>query len=196
MYSAFLFGPNHQRDYRPHQRMRVHAGMLQCASTTTRQLVQRATVRTWDAAERRRLKAEVNALRSRLRDLGFQYSDIGEELSRRYQLRPREAYRLAHGWTLEHAAGRFNARAAAEGADPHGRASMTISRLCEYEKWPHGGRKPSVYTLLILAQIYETCVVRLLDTLDFQNLRPQDRYILAQCAACRLRGQSGGACCD
>jgi hypothetical protein len=135
-------------------------------------------------------------LRARLRELGFPYSDIGEELSRVYRLRPREACRLGYGWTLEHAAAQFNARAAAEGADPHGRASMTTSRLCEYEKWPHGGRKPSVYTLLMLAQIYDTCVLRLLDTLDFENMRPQDRYILARCAACGLRDQSGAACCE
>lgn len=138
----------------------------------------------------------MDILRAQLRELGFSYSDISEELSRRYRLRPREAYRFAYGWTLEYAAARFNARAAAEGADPHGRASMTISRLCEYEKWPQGGRKPSVYTLLMLAQTYEACVLRLLDTLDLQNLRPPDRYILARCANCGLRSRGGGSCCD
>ncbi len=43
--------------------------------------------------------------------LGFSYDEIAAETGRRYPVRPREAYRLAWGWTLEQAAVRFNDRA-------------------------------------------------------------------------------------
>ena len=32
--------------------------------------------------------------------LGFPYDEIAAEIGRRYRVRPREAYRLAWGWTL------------------------------------------------------------------------------------------------
>src|SRR5579875_639121 len=101
---------------------------------------------------RRSFKAELSDLRERMCALGLGYAVIAVEMARRYQLRPREAYRLAHGWTLDKAAELFNARAAEVGADPHGRSSLQSTRLGEYEKWPTGfGRKPSPYALCVLA---------------------------------------------
>jgi transcriptional regulator with XRE-family HTH domain len=122
--------------------------------------------------------AEVDSLRERMRGVGFGYDEIAAELARRYRVRPREAYRLAYGWTPEQAAQRFNARAAKENADPEARASLTGSRLCEYEKWPAGARKPSVYVLVMLATIYDTDVLCLLDLADHEHLAPQDRLAL------------------
>lgn len=87
------------------------------------------------SAGRKGFKAELEGLCERMRAVGFGCDEIGAELARRYRLRPREAYRLAYGWTLDHAAARFNAHAASEGADPEGRATMTGPKLCEYEKW-------------------------------------------------------------
>ena len=130
------------------------------------------------AAGRKGFKAELDDLRERMRRLGLGYEEIAGEIARRYRLRPREAYRLAYGWTLDHAAARFNARAAREDTDPQARASLTGSRLCEYEKWPASGRKPSVYVLVMLAQMYETDVLCLLDLADHENLAPQDRLVL------------------
>jgi hypothetical protein len=121
------------------------------------------------AAGRKGFKAELDDLRERMRRLGLGYEEIAGEIARRYRLRPREAYRLAYGWTLEHAAARFNAHAAREGTDPQARASMTGTRLCEYEKWPSGERKPSVYALLMSAHLYETDVPCLLDPADHKN---------------------------
>jgi transcriptional regulator with XRE-family HTH domain len=110
------------------------------------------------AAGRKGFKAELDALRDRMRGLGFGYDEIAAEIGRRYRARPREAYRLAWGWTLEQAAARFNDRAARAEADPQARASLTGSRLSEWEHWPRTGRKPSVYALVMLAEIYETGV--------------------------------------
>ena len=93
----------------------------------------------------------MDGLRERMRGLGFSYDEIAAEVSRRYQVRPRQAYRLAWGWTLDQVAARFNELAASEGTDPDGRAGMTGPHLCELEQWPHSERKPSVYVLCLLA---------------------------------------------
>jgi len=113
-----------------------------------------------------------------MRGLGLGHDLIAAEMARRFRLRPRESYRLAWGWSLVQAASRFNALTATEGTDPQARASMTGSHLCEYEHWPSGGRKPSVYLLVMLAQLYETDVLSLLDLADHENLAPQDRITL------------------
>ena len=92
--------------------------------------------------------------------------------------RPREAFRLAWGWTLEQAAARFNGHAATRDADPEARASLTSSRLSEYEHWPRSTRKPSAYVLAMLAEIYETDVLCLLDLADHESLPQRDRLVL------------------
>jgi transcriptional regulator with XRE-family HTH domain len=125
-------------------------------------------------------KAELGKLRERMRGLGFSYDEIAAEVSRRYQVRPREAHRLAWGWTLDQAAGRFNDSAAREGTDPHGRASMTGPHLCEIEKWPYSERRPSAYVLCLLAVVYDTDVLCLLDLADHESLPQQDRLILTR----------------
>jgi len=122
--------------------------------------------------------AELDRLRERMRGLGFGHDEIAAELSRRYQARPREAYRLAWGWTLTQAAERFNERAAREGTDPQGRAGMTGAHLCEVEQWPGSDRKPSVYVLCLLACVYDTDVLCLLDLADHESLPQHDRLVL------------------
>jgi Helix-turn-helix domain len=112
-----------------------------------------------------------------MRALGFPYGEIAAEIARRYRARPREAYRLAWGLSLERAAARFNDHAARADADPETRASLTGSRLSEWEQWPRTGRKPSVYACM-LAEIYETDVLCLLDLADHESLPQQDRLVL------------------
>ncbi len=113
-----------------------------------------------------------------MRALGLTHDEIAAEVSRRFRARPREAYRLAWGWTLDQAAERFNERAAREGADPQARASMTGPHLFEAEKWPRSTRRPSVYVLSVLAAIYETDILSLLDLDDHENLPQHDRLVL------------------
>ena len=137
------------------------------------------TVPTVSAGVRRRgFKAEMDGLRDRMRGLGFSYDEIAAEVSRRYQVRPRQAYRLAWGWTQDQAAARFNELAAGEGTDPDGRASMTGPHLCEVEQWPNSERRPSVYVLCLLARVYETDVLCLLDLADHESLPQHDRLVL------------------
>jgi transcriptional regulator with XRE-family HTH domain len=137
------------------------------------------TVPTVSAGVRRKgFKAEMDGLRDRMRGLGFSYDEIAAEVSRRYQVRPRQAYRLAWGWTMDQAAARFNELAAGEGTDPDGRAGMTGPHLCEVEQWPNSERKPSVYVLCLLAGVYDTDVLCLLDLADHESLPQQDRLVL------------------
>jgi len=130
------------------------------------------------AAGGKGFKAKLDGLRERMRSLGFGYDEIAAEIGRRYRARPREAYRLAWGWTPEQAAARFNERAARADADPQTRASVTGSLLGEYERWPRSTRKPSVYVLFMLAGLYETDVLCLLDLADHESLPQQDRLVL------------------
>ena len=123
-------------------------------------------------------KPEMDRLRERMRGLGFSYDEIAIEVSRRYPVRPRQAYRLAWGWTLDKVAERFNELAAREGTDPEGRAGMSSPHLCELERWPDSERKPSVYVLCLLARVYETDVLCLLDLADHESLPQQDRLVL------------------
>jgi transcriptional regulator with XRE-family HTH domain len=126
----------------------------------------------------RGFKPEMDRLRERMRGLGFSYDEIAIEVTRRYAVRPRQAYRLAWGWTLDKVAERFNELAAREGTDPEGRAGMSSSHLCELERWPDSDRKPSVYVLCLLAKVYETDVLCLLDLADHESLPPHDRLVL------------------
>jgi transcriptional regulator with XRE-family HTH domain len=134
----------------------------------------------------RGFKPEMDRLRERMRGLGFSYDEIAIEVSRRYPVRPRQAYRLAWGWTLDKVAERFNELAAREGTDPEGRAGMSSSHLCELERWPDSDRKPSVYVLCLLARVYETDVLCLLDLADHESLPQHDRLILMR----RLRAET------
>ena len=130
------------------------------------------------AAGGKKFKAELDGLRERMRGLGFSYDKVAAEIGRRYRLRPRQAYRLAWGWSLEQAAARFNDRAARQDADPDARASLIANRLSEFEHWPRSSRKPSVYALVMLAELYETDVLCLLDLADHESLPQQDRLVL------------------
>ena len=145
--------------------------------------VRRAVPRVPVAGGRKGFKAELEDLRERMRGLGLGHTQIAGEIGRRYRVRPREAYRLAYGWTLDRAAARFNAHAAELGTDPQGRAALAGGRLCEYEKWPSSQRRPSVYVVCMLARLYDTDVLALLDLADHEHLPPQDRLALLRPAS-------------
>jgi hypothetical protein len=129
---------------------------------------------------RKGFKAELDSLRERMSAQGFRHDEIAAEIGRRYRVRPREAYRLAWGWSLEKAAARFNEHACRQEADAEGRASLTGSRPSEFEHWPRTARKPSVYVLVMLAEIYQTDVLCLLDFADHESLPQPDLLVLTR----------------
>jgi transcriptional regulator with XRE-family HTH domain len=119
-------------------------------------------------------KAELDSLRERMRGRGFGHDEVAAEIGRRYRVRPREAYRLAWGWSLEEAAERVSDYSGGNGAG----VGLNGLRLSELEHWPQNGRKPSVQVLFMLAEIYQTDVPCLLDFADHESLPEQDLLVL------------------
>jgi len=138
-------------------------------------------------------RAQQKEFRQRLRAEGNVDAAIAAEFSRRYRMRPRKAWRHAHGWTLREAAERINDLAAHDGLDSGSRAGMTAAHLCEYEEWPGGappgsgreptGRKPTPYILSLLARAYATTVPSLVDDADQAWLPRADRLVIGELAA-------------
>jgi hypothetical protein len=129
------------------------------------------------------LRAEKRALREKMLSAGLGYGDVAVEFGRRYQVRPRAAWREAHGWSLKEAAERINAFRGDIGLDPGGLASMTAPHLCERENWPGlgaepVGRKPTPRQLAVLAAVYGCAVLDLVDMFDREHLPPADLLVL------------------
>jgi tetratricopeptide (TPR) repeat protein/transcriptional regulator with XRE-family HTH domain len=117
-------------------------------------------------------KAYRDQQRERLTRLGVDGLQLIEQLLTdliRCGCRPREAWRLARELTQNEVAARFNQIR----GDPDSR--MRGSRICEYEKWPIGGVRPSARILKILAAVYETTWDRLVDIDDLAEMPADDR---------------------
>ncbi|OAA18815.1 hypothetical protein UG55_109918 [Frankia sp. EI5c] len=100
-----------------------------------------------------------------MRALGWSYREIALELRRNHRLNARVAYRLAHGWTQEDVARRWNERWPGTGSIKTGKA------ISYWEVWPAGsGRAPSARTLARLAELYHCRPGDLLDGLDSGEL--------------------------
>src|ERR1039457_244683 len=128
-------------------------------------------------------RAEQRKLRERMRGLGMSRAEITAEMARRYKLRPRAAWRIAWGWTLDEAAERYNALRAKD--ETQALASLTGSRLSEWENWPFSTRKPSVLSLCLLAEIYHAGVLELIDFHDREKLTTAELLTLGKAGATR-----------
>jgi transcriptional regulator with XRE-family HTH domain len=122
------------------------------------------------------VRAEQRKLREKMRALDVSCREITAEMSRRYNLRPRTAWRTALGWSLEEAAEHYNARRAAD--NPKLAAALTGSRLSEWERWPQSGRKPTLASLCVLAEIYKCGVRDLIDLDDREKMSSSDLLAL------------------
>jgi transcriptional regulator with XRE-family HTH domain/tetratricopeptide (TPR) repeat protein len=118
-------------------------------------------------------KAERDGIRLTLGSLGASPAIIAAELQRRFGLRPREAFRQAQGWTQDQVAARLNAAGT-------GAATYTGARVSDYERWPFGGRRPSITVLRSLGRIYETDVSRLVDLDDLESMPESETRALVQ----------------
>lgn len=118
-------------------------------------------------------KAQRDEIRLALGEFGAGTDMIAAELQRRFGLRPREAFRQAHGWTQDQVAAKLGVR----GSEL---AACTGARISDYERWPFGGRRPTVATLAALATIYETSASSLVDLDDLANMPPTDRIFLGK----------------
>jgi transcriptional regulator with XRE-family HTH domain len=124
-------------------------------------------------------KAERDALRLEMLAANCSHDLVAQEMQQRWGFRPREAHRHALGWSQDQVATQFTESAARLGADRGHQSPMIGTRIGEYERWPHGGRRPSTYVLTVLAALYRTTLDRLLDYDDYRHLPDQDRAVLA-----------------
>jgi len=127
--------------------------------------------------------AEKRELRERMRAASLDDRAIAAEFARRYRLRPRTAWREAHGWSLDQAAQKINTFTGDVGLDRGGLCAMTAPHLSEHEKWPGEGtrptgRKPSPYLLAVLARVYGCAVDDLVDLTDREHIPPADLLII------------------
>ncbi len=115
-----------------------------------------------------------NQLRKEMLADGKTYEQITTAMIEEFQDRRRVAWRHAHGWAQGHVADRFNRFV----GDPNG--SMTAQRISDFERWPLArGSKPTPETLAILAEIYATHLLNLVDDDDRQNMTLREQAALA-----------------
>ncbi|MBV9141604.1 MAG: hypothetical protein JO115_11920 [Pseudonocardiales bacterium] len=117
-------------------------------------------------------KAQRDQFRDHLRELGCSIPQIAAEMGRRFNLRPRLAWRLALDWPQWKVAQHYNTI--------HPGSKLSDHRVSDYENWPHGGAPPSPRYLARLAATYgHGCTVsQLVDAADLEQLTLAERHLL------------------
>jgi transcriptional regulator with XRE-family HTH domain len=109
-------------------------------------------------------RGERHRLARQLRAEGKTWAEIAEILRGRLSVSARAGMRLAHGWTQQRAADEWGLRWPDKPKD---------KKWFSYqERWPNGGRAPSLGDLNKLAQLYQCTVTDLLTDLDYSDLDP------------------------
>lgn len=108
-------------------------------------------------------KADRDRLRRRMGELGCNVAEIAAEMRSAFRMRPREAWRHAHGWTLQQLAERVTEEGG-PAADP--------SLVGHWERWPQtsASRRPTIPVLSALAGQFGCTVDQLLDFADRQAM--------------------------
>ncbi len=121
-------------------------------------------------------KADRSLLRHEMSVAGCPIAEVATEMRVQFGLRPREAWRHAHGWTLQESADRVNAAAARRRGDS---VAADASLIGKWEKWPGpSSRRPSLAVLDILAEVYGCAIEQLLDMDDRRVLPEKDLRIV------------------
>jgi transcriptional regulator with XRE-family HTH domain len=121
-------------------------------------------------------KADRDALRQDMTTAGCSLADIAIEMRTRFRMRPREAWRHAHGWTLQEAADRIT-QASTRG--PGESVAADASLVGKWEKWPSpSSRRPSIAVLFAMADALSCRVADLLDLEDRRALPEADLRLL------------------
>ncbi|GAA2213312.1 hypothetical protein GCM10009850_087740 [Nonomuraea monospora] len=107
-----------------------------------------------------------------LRQHGFTTDQIATILALDHPATPLRLYRHAAGLTATQAVTAYHHLADTTGA------SLRESRLYAHETWPETGRRPSLFTLRLLARIYDTQPVRLLTPAMLATYTPRDQHAL------------------
>ena len=130
------------------------------------------------------------ALRREMLAAGCPHDLVAREIERRGDLRPREAHRLARGWSRRELADRATAVGAQIAAapccpqwtatSPGGRPAVGAAWVGQVERWPRGGLRPCPHALTVLAAVLGTTIGRLLDYDDHRNLTDAERAEIVQ----------------
>jgi Ricin-type beta-trefoil lectin domain len=124
------------------------------------------------AGEATGTKKQRDQLRAALHDHGCTPEQIATEMTRQFGFRARPAWRHTYGWTQDEVAATYNRHL------DHDQAPMTGKRISDYETWPHGGVKPTINALAMLARIYSTGALNLIDLDDRKALSTQELITL------------------
>lgn len=117
-------------------------------------------------------KSNRDALRHEMTAAGCSLAEIAVEMRVRFRMRPREAWRHAHGWTLQETAERIS-------ACPGQAIAADASLVSKWEKWPGPStRRPSLSALVATATTLGSTVEDLLDLDDYRALPESDLRIL------------------
>ncbi|MGK5447970.1 XRE family transcriptional regulator [Streptomyces radiopugnans] len=128
-------------------------------------------------------KAARDSLRYEMLAAGCSTADIAVEMRARWRMRPREAWRHAHGWTLQETADRINDHSSSR-PGPGGAVAADASLVGKWEKWPGpSSRRPSLTVLLVTAEVFGCQVEDLLDLEDRRSLPESDLRILQHTVA-------------
>ncbi|MGV9455394.1 XRE family transcriptional regulator [Streptomyces sp. NPDC003635] len=121
-------------------------------------------------------KADRDALRHEMRTAGCTVAEIAVELRARYRMRSREAWRHAHGWTLQEAGDRITQSSSQRSSEA---IAADASLVGKWEKWPGpSSRRPSLPVLLAMADVYACRPEDLLDLDDRKALPEGDLRLL------------------
>ncbi len=104
-----------------------------------------------------------------LREKGFSWAQIVDVLAFDNQVSPLRLYRLAHNRSASHVVDEFNQ------LDPAATATLRVQRLYDYEMWPDGGRRPSVWVLPVLARMYCAATRELLTDATYASYGAEDQ---------------------
>ncbi|MEV4800772.1 hypothetical protein AB0K18_12230 [Nonomuraea sp. NPDC049421] len=112
-----------------------------------------------------------------LREHGFTTDQIAVILGLDHPATPLRLYRYAIGLTAAQTVDAFHRLSGTDGA------GLRESRLYDYEIWPRAGRRPSVYTLCLLARIYGTCPVNLIPADVLATYSQRDQHTMRHLAS-------------
>jgi transcriptional regulator with XRE-family HTH domain len=117
---------------------------------------------------------ERNQLRERLQREGHTPEQIVAAMTQECGDKRLAAWRHAYGWIQKDVAARYNEEIKDQ------QQSMTASRISDYERWPRkGGRKPTARTLSVLAKVYSTRPLNLIDAHDRRRFDAGDLLTLS-----------------
>jgi transcriptional regulator with XRE-family HTH domain len=105
-------------------------------------------------------------LSGQLRAEGQSWAQIARSVQDQEHVNARVALRLAHGWTQEQVATRWNQ----QWPPREGSAGLTDKNISAWETWPQSGIQPSLKTLKRLAQLYQCDVGQLIEDADYRHL--------------------------